>query len=70
MYTYHGFIQKPLSHFLFAAGRLLASSATFAAPFFFSTGDPNGKIATASRPDSSFDLRSSQRTISLSRRPL
>lgn len=25
-----------------------------AAPFFFSTGDPDGKIATASRPDSGF----------------
>ncbi len=28
----------------------LVSTAALAAPFFFSTGDPDGKIATASRP--------------------
>ncbi len=38
---------------LTAAGALwmLAASAS-AAPFFFSTGDPDGRMATASRPDS------------------
>jgi len=31
---------------------MLSSSAAYADPFFFSTGDPDGRMATASRPES------------------
>ena len=31
----------------------LTAGPTFGAPFFFSTGDPDGRIATVSRPSSS-----------------
>ena len=37
---------------LTASLAILAVSPAFADPFFFSTGDPDGLIATASRPDS------------------
>jgi hypothetical protein len=37
---------------LTASLAILAVSPACADPFFFSTGDPDGKIATASRPDS------------------
>ena len=43
-------IEKQFLRFLLAAGGLLVSGATFAVPFFFSTGDPDGKMATASQP--------------------
>jgi PEP-CTERM motif len=35
---------------VFTIGGLVGLSAAFASPFFFSTGDPDGKLATASRP--------------------
>lgn len=37
-----------------AAGLFLAAGPAAAVPFTFSTGDPDGKIATTSRPDTSF----------------
>jgi hypothetical protein len=37
---------------LVASLSILAASPVCAAPYFFSTGDPDGLIATASRPDS------------------
>lgn len=36
----------------FAAAIVCAGSAASAAPFFFSTGSPDGRMASASRPDS------------------
>ena len=35
---------------VFAVSLLLAASAATATPFFFSTGDPDGRMGTASRP--------------------
>lgn len=55
MYTCHRFIRKQLPHFLFA-GSLLIGGAASATPFFFSTGDPDGKIATLSRTASTGKL--------------
>jgi len=37
---------------VFAVSLLLAASAATATPFFFSTGDPDGRMGTASRPSS------------------
>jgi hypothetical protein len=36
----------------FLAALLVAAAPAWGAPFFFSTGDPDGKLATGSRPDS------------------
>jgi hypothetical protein len=41
---------KQLLKFLLAAGCFLASATAIAVPFSFSTGDPDGKIATLSQP--------------------
>jgi len=44
---------------VFAMSGMVGSHPAAAAPFFFSTGDPDGKIATASRPDTaSFEIES------------
>jgi hypothetical protein len=44
---------------VFAMSGMLGSNPAFAAPFFFSTDDPDGKIATASRPGTvSFEIES------------
>jgi PEP-CTERM motif-containing protein len=42
--------QKQLSKFLLAAGCFLASATALAVPFSFSTGSPDGQIATLSQP--------------------
>jgi len=38
-------------HVLLAFGTLMCAGQLMAGPLFFSTGDPDGKMATASRPD-------------------
>ena len=43
-------IEKQVLRFLLAAGGLLVSGVTLAVPFVFSTGNPDGKMATASQP--------------------
>jgi hypothetical protein len=43
---------RQLAQALFVSGCVLASSAVLAGPFSFSTGIPDGKIGTASRPAS------------------
>ena len=43
---------------------LLTALPAAATPFFFSTGNPDGKIATATRPDVAASSRSSRRMIS------
>ena len=49
---------------------LLPAVAAAETPFFFSTGDPDGKIATATRPDAGGALRSSRPMTSSSPIPL
>ncbi len=54
-----------------AALSLATATPATAAPFFFSTGDPDGKIATASRPDSVglFEIESADDFVLTGRRP-
>jgi hypothetical protein len=52
MWKHHHRSQKQILLFALSAECLLASASALALPFSFSTGDPDGKMATASRPAS------------------
>ena len=54
---------------LLAVGTLMCSGSLFAGPvYFFSTGDPDGRMATASRPDTGvFEIESADDFILTSR---
>src|SRR5437899_5333854 len=45
-------VTSKLTKTLFAATLMALANSTFAQSFFFSTGEPDGRMATASRPPS------------------
>jgi hypothetical protein len=59
---------KRFAWLIFGMGGLLCSGTTLALPFSFSTGNPDGKMATASRPDTGvFEIESADDFVLSSR---